>query len=154
MDWLKSSRRTILLCSAVILLFNLVVFLLMYIFSQKDSLEHVDFSPNYDIVLTESKTFWGGVWFNKDRLFILRNEFVIEKNPFIGEAKIYHIPYGEVKNVTFEKGFGVYVIKIDRMNFYVKSGYRYDTIKSSIVFKSKNHFMTEETRTVMSIFSH
>ena len=154
MDWLKSSRRTILLCSGVILLFNCVVFLLMYLFSQKDFLEHVDFSPNYDIVLTESKTFWGGVWFNRDRLFILRNEFMIEKNPFIGEAKTYHIPYGEVKNVTFEEGFGVFVIKIDGMNFYVKNRYRYDTIKSSIVFKSKKQFRTEETRTVMSIFSH
>jgi hypothetical protein len=115
----------------------------MYLFSQKDFLEHVDFSPNYDIVLTESKTFWGGVWFNRDRLFILRNEFMVEKNPFIGEAKTYHIPYGEV-----------FVIKIDGMNFYVKNRYRYDTIKSSIVFKSKKQFRTEETRTVMSIFSH
>jgi hypothetical protein len=126
----------------------------MYLFSQKDSLEHVDFSPNYDIVLTESKTFWGGVWFNRDRLFILRNEFMIEKNPFIGEAKTYHIPYGEAKNVTFEEGFGVFVIKIDGMNFYVKNRYRYDTIKSSIIFKSKKQFRTEETKTVMSIFSH
>jgi hypothetical protein len=79
---------------------------------------------------------------------------VIEKNHFIGEAKTYHIPYNEVRNVTFEEGFGVFVIKIDGMNFYVKNRYRYDTIKSSIVFKSKNHFRTEETKTVMSIFSH
>ena len=151
---LRSSRRTILLYSIVILLFNGIVFLLMYLFSQRDSLECVDFTPNYDIVLTESKTFWRGVWFNRDRLFILRNEFMIEKKPFIGETRTYHIPYGKVRNVTFEEGLDIFGIKIDGMDFYVKNKYRYDTIKSSIVFKSKKQFKTEETKTVLSIFSH
>ncbi len=150
----RSFRRTILLYSVVILLFNGIVFLLMYLFSQTSSLERVDFTPENDIVLTESKTFWRGVWFNRDRLFILRNEFMIEKNPFIGETKTYHIPYGKVRNVTFEEGLDIYGIKIDGMNFYVKSRYRYDTIKSSIIFKSKKQFKTEETKTLLSVFSH
>jgi hypothetical protein len=126
----------------------------MYLFSQRDSLERFDFTPNHDIILTESKTFWGGVWFNRDRLFILRNEFMIEKNPLIGETKTYHIPYGKVRNVTFEEGLDIFGIKIDGMNFYIKNRYRYDTIKSSIVFKSKKQFKMEETKTVLSIFSH
>lgn len=151
---LRSSRRTILTCAILILLVNAIVFYLMYLFSQTDSLERVDFTPNRDIILTESKTFWGGVWLNRDRLFILRNEFMIEKNPFIGEAKTYHIPYGKVRDVTFEEGLDIFSIKIDGMNFYVKNRYRYDTIKSSIVFKSKKQFRTEEARTLLSMFSH
>jgi hypothetical protein len=138
----------------LILLFNGIVFYLMYLFSQTDSLERVDFTPNHDIILTESKTFWEGVWFNRDRLFILRNEFMIEKNPFLGETKTYHIPYGKVRSVTFEQGLDIYGIKIDGINFYVKNRYRYDTIKSFIVFKSKKQFKTEETKTLLSMFSH
>jgi hypothetical protein len=126
----------------------------MYLFSQRDFLEHVEFTPNYDIILTESKTFWGGVWFNTDRLFVLRNEFMIEKNPFIGERNTYHIPYGKVRNVTFVEGLDIFEIKIDGTNFYVKNRYRYDTIKSSIVFKSKKRFTTSEEKTFLSIFSH
>jgi hypothetical protein len=148
------SRRTILIYAAVILFVNCVVFLLMYLFSQTSFLERIDFTPDNDMVLTESKTFWGGVWFNRDRLFILRNEFIIEKNPFIGETKTYHIPYEKVKNVTFEEGLYIFVIKIDGTKFHVKNRYRYDTIKSYIVFKSKKQFRTEETRTFLSLFSH
>jgi hypothetical protein len=150
----KSCRRTILLYIIVIVFFNGAVFWLMYLFSQTDSLERVDFTPDYDIILTESKTFWRGVWFNRDRLFILRNEFMIEKYPLVGEAKTYHIPYGKVRNVTFEEGLDIFGIKIDGMNLYVKSRYRYDTIKSSIVFKSKKQFKTEEAKTILSVFSH
>ena len=126
----------------------------MHLFSQKDFLEHLEFTPNYDIILTESKTFWGGVWFTTDRLFILRNEFMIEKNPFIGERKTDRIPYEKVKNVTFEEGLDIFVIRIDGMNFYVKNRYRYDTIKSSITFKSKKRFRTTEEKSFLSIFSH
>jgi hypothetical protein len=126
----------------------------MHLFSQKDFLEHVEFTPNYDIILTESRTFWGGVWFNTDRLFILRNEFMIEKNPFIGETKTYHIPYGKVKNVTFEEGLVIFKINIEGTNFHLKSRYRYDTIKSSILFKSKKQFRTTEAKTFLSMFSH
>jgi len=151
---LKVSRRAVLSFTILILLINGIVFLLMYRFSQKDFLERVDFTPNYDIILTEAKTFWGGVWFNQDRLFILRNEFMIEKNPFIGERKTYHIPYEKVKNVTFEQGLDLYAIKIDGMNFYVKNRYRYDTIKSSIAFKSKKRFRTSEDNSFLRIFSH
>lgn len=151
---MRSSRRAILSYSIVILLFNGVVFFLMYLFSQNDFLEHVDFTPDYDIILTESKTFWRGVWFDRDRLFILRDEFVIEKNSLIGERKTYHIPYGKVKNVTFEECLDIFEIKIDGVNFYVKSRYRYDTIKSFIAFKSINRFKTAETKTFLSIFSH
>ncbi len=151
---LKVSRRAVLSFTILILLINGIVFLLMYRFSQKDFLERVDFTPNYDIILTEAKTFWGGVWFNQDRLFILRNEFMIEKNPFIGERKTYHIPYERVKNVTFEQGLDLYAIKIDGMNFYLKNRYRYDTIKSSIAFKSKKRFRTSEDKALLSVFSH
>ncbi len=150
----KVSPRTILSFTILIVLVNGVVFFLMHLFSQKDYLERVDFTPNYDIILTEAKTFWGGVWFNTDKLYVLRNEFVIEKNPFIGERKTYHIPYEKVKDVTFEQGFDIFVIKIDGMNFHVKSRYRYDTIKSSITFKSKRRFWTSEEKSFLSIFSH
>jgi hypothetical protein len=126
----------------------------MHLFSRKDCLERVEFTPNYDIILTEAKTFWGGVWLNQDRLFILRNEFMIEKNPFIGEKMTYHIPYDKIKNVTFSEGFDLYVIQIDGMNFYVKNRYRYDTIKSHITFKSKERFRTTEEKTLLSVFSH
>lgn len=83
----KVSRRVVLSFTILILLVNGIVFFLMHLFSQRDYLEHIDFTPNYDIILTEAKTFWGGVWFNTNRLFILRNEFMIEKNPLIGERK-------------------------------------------------------------------
>lgn len=149
----RSFRRMILLCTIVIVLFNGAVFWLMHLFSQTDSLERIDFTPDHDIILTESRTFWRGVWFNRDRLFILRKEFMIEKYPLVGEAKTYHISYGEVRNVIFEEGLDIFGIKINGMNFYVKNRYRYDTIKSSIVFKSKKQFKTEEARTVLSIFS-
>jgi hypothetical protein len=150
----KMSPRAILSYAISVLLINGVVLYLMLLFSQKDFLEHVEFTPNYDIILTESRTFWGGVWFNADRLFILRNEFMIEKNPFIGETKTYHIPYGKVKNVTFEEGLDIFKINIEGTNFHVKSRYRYDTIKSSILFKSKKQFRTSEAKTFLSIFSH
>ena len=103
---LKVSRRAVLSFTILILLIG-IVFLLMDRFSQRNFFERVDFTPNYDIILTEAKTFWGGVWFNQDRLFILRNEFMIEKNPFIGERKTYHISYEKVKNVPFEQGLGI-----------------------------------------------
>jgi hypothetical protein len=150
----KVSPRAILSFTILILLVNGIVFFLMHLFSQKDYLDHIDFTPNYDIILTEAKTFWGGVWFNADRLFILRNEFMIEKNPFMGERKTEHIPYDKVKNVTFEQGLDIFVIKIDGMKFHVKSRYRYDTIKSSIAFKSKKRFRTTEEKSFLSIFSH
>ena len=150
----KISPRAILSYTIAVLLINGIVFYLMHLFSQKDFLEHLEFTPNYDIILTESKTFWGGVWFTTDRLFILRNEFMIEKNPFIGERKTDRIPYEKVKNVTFEEGLDIFVIRIDGMNFYVKNRYRYDTIKSSITFKSKKRFRTTEEKSFLSIFSH
>jgi len=150
----KVSPRAILSYTIAVLLINGIVFYLMHLFSQKDFLEHLEFTPNYDIILTESKTFWGGVWFNTDRLFVLRNEFMIEKNPFIGETKTYHMPYGKVNNVTFEEGLDIFAINIDGMKFYVKNRYRYDTIKSSITFKSKKRFSTTEEKSFLSIFSH
>ncbi len=79
---------------------------------------------------------------------------MIEKYPLVGEARTYHISYGKVRNVTFEEGLDIFGIKIDGMNFYVKNRYRYDTIKSSIVFKSKKRFTTSEEKTFLSIFSH
>ena len=150
----KISPRAIFSYTIALLIVNGVVFFIMHLFSQKDFLEHVEFTPNHDIMLTESRTFWGGVWFNADRLFILRNEFMIEKNPFIGETKTYHIPYAEAKNVAFEEGLDIFKINIEGTNFHVKSRYRYDTIKSFILFKSKNKFRTTEAKTFLSMFSH
>ena len=150
----RVSPRAILSYTVAVLLINGIAFYLMHLFSQNDYLEHLEFTPNYDIILTESKTFWGGVWFNTDKLFVLRNEFMIEKNPFIGERRTYHIPYGKVDNVTFEEGLDIFAIKIDGMKFYVKNRYRYDTIKSSITFKSKKRFRTSEEKSFLSMFSH
>jgi hypothetical protein len=42
--------------------------------------------------------------------------------------KIYHIPYEKVRNVIFEEGLDIFVIKIEGMSFYVKNRYRYDKI--------------------------
>ena len=153
LNHLKKSRRTIISLSILILLVNLIAFGLMHIFSRQDTLEHIEFTPNYDIILTESKTFWKGVWFKSDRLFILRNEFMIEKNALIGETKTIHIPYDQIGVVAFEEGLDIFTISIDRMNFYVKSRYRYNTIKASIIFKSKKRFRTIEEKTVFSMLS-
>ena len=79
---------------------------------------------------------------------------MIEKNPLFGETKTIHIPYDKVRNVAFEEGLDIFTITVDRFNFYVKSRYRYNTIKSSIVFKAKERFRTTEEKTFLSMFSH
>jgi len=153
LNHLKNSRRTIISLCILILLVNSSVFGLMHVFSRQETLEHIEFTPNYDIILTESKSFWKGVWFKSDRLFILRNEFMIERNRIIGETKTIHIPYDKVGIVVFEEGLDIFTIAIDRMNFCVKSRYRYNTIKSSIIFKSKKRFRTIEEKTFLSLLS-
>jgi len=153
LNHLKSSRRTIISLSILILLANSIVFGLMHVFSRPDTLEHMEFTPNYDIILTGSKTFWKGVWFNSDRLFVLRNEFMVEKNSLSGERKTIHISYDKVGVVAFEEGLDMFTITIDKMNFYVKSRYRYNTIKSSIIFKSRKRFRTMEEKTFLSVLS-
>ncbi|MGZ3578093.1 MAG: hypothetical protein ACXU98_03660, partial [Syntrophales bacterium] len=52
----KISPRAILSYTIAVLLVNGVVFYLMHLFSQNDFREHVEFTPNYDLILTESRT--------------------------------------------------------------------------------------------------
>ena len=49
----KISPRAILSYTIAVLPINGIVFYLMYLFSPKDFLEHLEFTPNYDIILTE-----------------------------------------------------------------------------------------------------
>ena len=103
-----------------------------------------------EVILIESKYFWGGVWFNKDKLIVSYDKFEIEKNSLIFDKKTIQLPVSKIKKVNFEKDiYDVYKISIWSEDgfyyFYIKNKDNFEIVKSKIIDISIKRFVVESS---------
>lgn len=132
--------------------------LFVYYSSTLISLDKVTWHSNGNgLVLEESKYFWGGVWFNKDKVNISPQGFSIEKKSFILGKQNITIPYGKVKKVVFKRGYTVQeLIVVSEGNFFQTKNSFYMTNLSNFHFVidtigafCKNQFTTVEDESIL-----
>jgi hypothetical protein len=115
---------------------------------EKNQKEIVLTSSTGEVVLIESKSFLGGVWFNKDRLDILYDKFDIEKNSFISGKEKVQLPFSVIKKVNFEKKFyDIYKISIKSefgsFTFFIQNKNNFEIVKNKIIEMCRDRFVIE-----------
>ena len=157
-------KREDIVSVIVIIIFLIILFLIDYFINtlNVNKKDIVLTSDTGEVYLTEYKYFWGGVWFNKDRLLVLDDNFKIEENSLIsGSPTIIQLPFSKIKKVIFEEGYDIYEIRIESDggflnrvdNFYIRNKDNFEIVKDRIVEVNKGSFVIEETKTFPSRFS-